>query len=320
MRGSFLNPSWMPHLRRRGGQRGRRHGGGSRLGPSVVAPLDALGQAAERRGTNASGPERRGRGVGLPAPARPAVAGADAGAAGGVRPGGRASSPSGVDNVYKWGMDCPDCIYTGASLRAGESYRVWGNRGSARYVGLQSMAGMASSANVLLDELDLGPDGEVELILSPEEHEGNWLPLAEDATNLVIRHFFYDWDTEVASSLSMERMAVRRWRVGVPRGAAAGRSPGGGGAPDHRARGLRRRQPRVLPPVLPARDAEHVPAAARRDRHGRRRGEPPGHRIVQLAPTRRCWSRCRRPRACTGATRWGTRGGRPSTTPATRAA
>ena len=36
---------------------------------------------------------------------------------------------SGVDNVYKWGMDCPDCIYTGASLRPGESYRHLGQPG-----------------------------------------------------------------------------------------------------------------------------------------------------------------------------------------------
>ena len=25
-----------------------------------------------------------------------------------------AVKPSGVDGIYKWGMDCPDCIYTGA--------------------------------------------------------------------------------------------------------------------------------------------------------------------------------------------------------------
>jgi hypothetical protein len=68
------------------------------------------------------------------------------------------------------------------------------------------MAGMASSANVLLDELDLGPNGEVELVLSPEEHRGNWMPVGDDATQLVVRHFFYDWDTEVASSLRIERI------------------------------------------------------------------------------------------------------------------
>src|SRR6185437_15804033 len=127
-----------------------------------------------------------------------------------------AVSPSGVDNVYKWGMDCPDCIYTGSPLRGGETYRVWGNRGTARYVGLQSMAGMASSANVLLDELDLGPDGEVDLILSTDPHEGNWLAIAENATALVVRHFFYDWDTEVASSLSIERIGAKTEKSARP--------------------------------------------------------------------------------------------------------
>ena len=127
-----------------------------------------------------------------------------------------AVKPSGVDAIYKWGMDCPDCIYTGSGLRGGETYRLWGNRGSARYVGLQSMAGMASSANVLLDELDLGPNGEVDLILSAERHEGNWLEIADDATALVVRHFFYDWDTEVASSLNIERIGAARGKAARP--------------------------------------------------------------------------------------------------------
>jgi hypothetical protein len=81
---------------------------------------------------------------------------------------------------------------------------------------------MASSANVLLDELDLGPRGEVELTLSADRHEGNWLPIAEDATILVVRHFFYDWDTEVASSLSIER-------VDAPARELEGRQKGEGG-------------------------------------------------------------------------------------------
>ena len=115
--------------------------------------------------------------------------------------------PSNTDAVFKWGMDCPDCLYTGAGLRGGDTYRLWGNRGTARYVGLQTMAGMASTANVLLDEIDLDSNGDFEIILSADEHAGNWLKIAEDATQLVVRHFFYDWDTEVASSLSIERLS-----------------------------------------------------------------------------------------------------------------
>ena len=115
--------------------------------------------------------------------------------------------PSNTDAVFKWGMDCPDCIYTGSGLRGGDTYRLWGNRGTARYVGLQTMAGMASTANVLLDEIELAPNGDFEIILSADEHPGNWMQIADDATQLVVRHFFYDWDTEVASSLSIERLS-----------------------------------------------------------------------------------------------------------------
>ncbi|HVJ98888.1 MAG TPA: DUF1214 domain-containing protein [Acidimicrobiia bacterium] len=115
--------------------------------------------------------------------------------------------PSNTDAVFKWGMDCPDCLYTGSGLRGGDTYRLWGNRGTARYVGLQTMAGMASTANVLLDEIELAPNGDFEMVLSADEQSGNWMKIADDATQLVVRHFFYDWDTEVPSSLSIERLS-----------------------------------------------------------------------------------------------------------------
>jgi hypothetical protein len=51
-----------------------------------------------------------------------------------------------TDDAVTWGMECPDCIYTRAVLRGGESYRLFGNRGTARYVGLQTMNGIAATA------------------------------------------------------------------------------------------------------------------------------------------------------------------------------
>ncbi len=118
-----------------------------------------------------------------------------------------AVKPSAMDAAYKWGMECPDCIYVGSALKGGMTYRLWGNRGSARYVGLQVMSGMASSFNALLDEFELGPDGEFEIILSAEAHEGNWVPLDDDATMLVVRHFFYDWEHETPAVLSIEPLS-----------------------------------------------------------------------------------------------------------------
>ncbi len=115
-----------------------------------------------------------------------------------------AVKPSGMDAAYKWGMECPDCIYVGSALKGGTTYRLWGNRGTARYVGLQVMSGMASSFNALIDDFELGPNGEFEIFVSAEPHDGNWIPLDEGATMLVVRHFFYDWEHEVPVTMSIE--------------------------------------------------------------------------------------------------------------------
>ena len=53
--------------------------------------------------------------------------------------------PNGVDDSITWGMECPDGFYTGAAMRGGETYRLFGNRGTARYVGLQTMNGIVST-------------------------------------------------------------------------------------------------------------------------------------------------------------------------------
>lgn len=111
-----------------------------------------------------------------------------------------------MDDVVTWGLECPDCVYMNASFRVGESYRLFGNRGTARYVGLQTMDGMAATSNVLVDELEVDDDGNFEAILSADEHEGNWLKLAGDHPTLTVRNFLYDWDTETLASLRVERI------------------------------------------------------------------------------------------------------------------
>ncbi|MGO9925773.1 MAG: hypothetical protein ACLPLP_06380, partial [Mycobacterium sp.] len=68
-----------------------------------------------------------------------------------------------TDDIVTWGLECPDCIYTRAVLRGGEGYRLFGNRGTARYVGLQTMNGIAATANELVDELEVDPDGNFEV-------------------------------------------------------------------------------------------------------------------------------------------------------------
>jgi hypothetical protein len=114
-----------------------------------------------------------------------------------------------TDDAVTWGMECPDCIYTRAVLRGGESYRLFGNRGTARYVGLQTMNGIVATANELVDELEVDADGNFEVVLSADPHAGNWMRIDGENPTLTVRHFFYDWDTEVPSSLRIERLGDR---------------------------------------------------------------------------------------------------------------
>ncbi|WP_207546709.1 DUF1214 domain-containing protein [Mycobacterium mantenii] len=114
-----------------------------------------------------------------------------------------------TDDIVTWGMECPDCLYTRAALRGAESYRLFGNRGTARYVGLQTMNGITATANELVDELEVDADGNFEVVLSasePSGRAGNWMRIEGEHPTLTVRHFFYDWDTEVASSLRIERL------------------------------------------------------------------------------------------------------------------
>ena len=218
-----------------------------------------------------------------------------------------------TDDILTWGMECPDCIYLRATLRGGETYRLYGNRGTARYVGLQTMDGIVSTTNCLVDDLDVDADGNFEAILSADEHDGNWLRVQGDHPTLVVRHFFYDWDTEKPSSLQIERIGAAG-RTGGP----LGRSGHRGVAPAVRVGRVRPRQPEVLSGLQrgAARQRVHAPHRPLVDR--RRRGEPPGHRPLR---TRAGRSADPRGRAAEGPLlellARQSRGGRPSTTAAT---
>jgi len=117
--------------------------------------------------------------------------------------------PGNVDNHLKWGMDCPDALYSGTSVRPDAEYRIWGRRGGARFVHFQVMAGMGNAGDLVADDLQFEPDGTFELFLSAERRGANWLPLTPDASTLVIRQFFYDWVGEEPAQLQVECLTPR---------------------------------------------------------------------------------------------------------------
>jgi len=43
-------------------------------------------------------------------------------------------------------------------------------------------------------DFEIGPDGNFEIILSAQEHPGNWMPLHPDTDFVMIREYLVDWD------------------------------------------------------------------------------------------------------------------------------
>jgi len=206
MADAFVNPSWMPFFVREARLAGTVDGRELASGRAFQRLLDSLGRAAavvlsDRVPRNP---------VDTAAGFRHLLVLLELGIDEVLRGSGASDMlirPANTDNAVKWGMDCPDCAYSGSPIRSNETYRITGNRGTARYVGLQANAGMAATANILLDELELDVHGNFSLVLSADEHEGNWLPIAPGATMLIIRQFFYDWDNEIPASFSIERLS-----------------------------------------------------------------------------------------------------------------
>ncbi len=107
---------------------------------------------------------------------------------------------------FKLGWDCPDSLYGISALRGDATYRISGDRGSVRFLGFQVMDSGRTVGNTHDAELEVGDDGELELVLSPERRSGNWLPLSRDADSLLVRQFSYDWVGERMANLWIERI------------------------------------------------------------------------------------------------------------------
>jgi hypothetical protein len=135
-------------------------------------------------------------------------------------------APANVDNVLKWGMDCPDAAYTGAAIRPDATYRIRGRRSTVRYLGFQVMSGIANSGNLVADDLALGPDGTFEIVLAADPQPGNWMALPPGTSSIVVRQFFYDWDTEEPAQLEIECLEAA---TRPPAGRADDLSPAGVG-------------------------------------------------------------------------------------------
>ena len=119
----------------------------------------------------------------------------------------------------KQGGDNPDAFYLGARISGSETYRVHGTRGSSRYLvfstlkpkeGVAGGHALYGSPEAVLqgDDLVLDTEGNFELILAPDPHDGNWIQTTPETSWFTIRQFFGDWLREEPMNVRIERLGA----------------------------------------------------------------------------------------------------------------
>lgn len=120
-----------------------------------------------------------------------------------------------VDGTVKLGADNPDFIYRNAVLDGRHEYVLSGRLGTT-FIIMSTQDGdytdqrdtqMAFSGQLTTDELEIGPDGEVEIVLANERPAGaaNWLPTSPNTKMLMLRELLRDRDRDVPSKLTIRR-------------------------------------------------------------------------------------------------------------------
>ena len=119
-----------------------------------------------------------------------------------------------TDDTIKIGADNPDNLYQQIVVRGDREYRITGKRNSVPYFSIGSKANryaidgtMASTGEIELTDMEFDADGNFEIIVSKAQKPGNWLPMADDTTLLIIRQTFNDKHKEVAADVKIERIS-----------------------------------------------------------------------------------------------------------------
>jgi hypothetical protein len=116
------------------------------------------------------------------------------------------------DPLRKQGGDNTDALYVGAPINGSDTYRVSGQRGSARYFGVTVVErgvtpwGGGVAGMLLGEQIRTEPDGSFELYLSPEPHPGNWIRTTPQSFRVTFRQFFADWENEAPMEARIDRL------------------------------------------------------------------------------------------------------------------
>lgn len=119
------------------------------------------------------------------------------------------------DDTIKVFLPNPDNRYANATIAGDREYRISGRRGEAPYLSFGTKANryamdgtMASTGELEASQMQFEADGSFEIIASREPQPGNWLPLADDSSMLIVRETFFDRAREAPGSFHIERIGA----------------------------------------------------------------------------------------------------------------
>jgi hypothetical protein len=133
------------------------------------------------------------------------------------------------------GGNTADCVYIHGLIDGSRTYRIRGDRGTALLIELTVYSGMLGLhpdsrmiAALTEESLELESDGSYEVVLSPEEHAGNWIRTGSDSRYVFIRQYAHDWSATRSATFRIEVVsdAQPRTSPAPPHTFARGRSYG----------------------------------------------------------------------------------------------
>jgi len=114
----------------------------------------------------------------------------------------------------QWGGPNPDNTYLRARIDPTQSYRIWADVDGMRqaifcqHEGDMQLAQYGVYHERDVTDFEVDEDGFLEILLSPKEQPGNWIPTHPEARLFTIRIYVADWENDTAPTFHIERVGA----------------------------------------------------------------------------------------------------------------
>jgi hypothetical protein len=114
----------------------------------------------------------------------------------------------------QWGGANPDFVTLRSAIDPAQSYKIWADIDGLFQASFSQHQGSVAEGQTRtyyerhLESFEVDEDGFLELILSPDEHDGNWIPSHADARFFTIRIVVSDWEVHTAPTFHIERIGA----------------------------------------------------------------------------------------------------------------